>query len=83
MICMGINTWAYRHLLEGQNVRYFFFERKVMEATDVVASQIFFKGRKEVLLKSIGQALPTYCMSTFLIPKSLCDSLQKMMNSFS
>lgn len=37
---------------------------------------------KDVLLKSVAQTLPTFCMSTFLIPKSLCDDLEKMMNSF-
>ncbi|XP_065855885.1 uncharacterized protein [Euphorbia lathyris] len=37
---------------------------------------------KEVLLKSVAQALPTFCMSTFLLPKTTCDELHKMMNSF-
>ena len=36
---------------------------------------------KEVLIKSIAQAIPSYYMSTFLIPISLCEELQKIMNS--
>ena len=37
---------------------------------------------KEILNKSVAQGIPSYCMSTFLIPKSLCDELQRIMNSF-
>lgn len=37
---------------------------------------------KEILLKSVAQALPTFCMSLFLIPASFCQELQRMMNSF-
>ena len=38
--------------------------------------------RTNVLIKAIGQAILPYCMSTFLLPKSMCEELQKMMNFF-
>ncbi|MCH79483.1 RNA-directed DNA polymerase (Reverse transcriptase) [Trifolium medium] len=37
---------------------------------------------KEVLIKSVAQAIPSYCMGAFLIPNSLCEELERMMNSF-
>lgn len=37
---------------------------------------------KEVLIKSVCQAVPSYIMGIFLLSKSLCDDLEKMMNSF-
>lgn len=37
---------------------------------------------RDVLLKSVAQAIPTYCMNCFLLPRTLLDELQKMMNSF-
>nr|ABN08038.1 RNA-directed DNA polymerase (Reverse transcriptase) [Medicago truncatula] len=37
---------------------------------------------KEVLIKSVAQAIPSYCMGAFLIPASLCEELERMMNSF-
>lgn len=37
---------------------------------------------KEILIKSYAQAIPTYCMSVFLLPSTSKDELQKMMNSF-
>nr|KYP38216.1 Putative ribonuclease H protein At1g65750 family [Cajanus cajan] len=37
---------------------------------------------RETLIKSVAQAIPTYCMSTFLLPTSLEDEIQRMLNSF-
>jgi len=37
---------------------------------------------KEVLIKSVCQAIPSYCMGAFIIPRSLCEELERMMNSF-
>jgi len=37
---------------------------------------------KEVLIKLVTQAIPSYCMGSSLIPTSLCDELEKVMNSF-
>ena len=33
------------------------------------------KGGKEVMIKSILLALPTYVMSTFLLPLEICENL--------
>jgi hypothetical protein len=37
---------------------------------------------KEVLIKSVAQAIPSYCMSVFLLPMSIGDEIEKMLNSF-
>lgn len=34
------------------------------------------------MIKSVAQALPSFCMTVFLLPVSVIDRLQKMMNSF-
>ncbi|KAK2367272.1 putative mitochondrial protein [Trifolium repens] len=40
-----------------------------------------FAGRG-TLIKAVAQAIPTYLMSNFLIPKGLCDKLESMMCNF-
>lgn len=37
---------------------------------------------KEILLKSVVQSIPTYIMSCFELPSSLCNDLQQLMASF-
>lgn len=37
---------------------------------------------KEILLKAVIQAIPTYSMSIFLLPKTLCRELNSLMHKF-
>ena len=37
---------------------------------------------REILIKSIAQVVPTYTMSYFQLPKTLCDDLERMMRNF-
>ena len=39
-------------------------------------------GAKEVLIKSVAHALPTYIMSVFQIPLGLCDSMTSIIREF-
>ena len=39
-------------------------------------------GGKEILLKSIVQAIPTYAMSVFKIPKKICKGIIDAMSQF-
>ena len=37
---------------------------------------------KEILLKTVAQAIPNYAMQVYLLPLDLCKELETMMNSF-
>uniref|UniRef100_A0A803NST3 Reverse transcriptase domain-containing protein n=1 Tax=Cannabis sativa TaxID=3483 RepID=A0A803NST3_CANSA len=45
-------------------------------------NKIFSKGGKEILLKSVIQAIPTYSMACFRIPVATCRSLESTMANF-
>lgn len=53
-----------------------------MEISLRVEGVSFLHSGKEVLIKSIGQAIPTYAMSVFRVPKSLCDDITKSFARF-
>ncbi|XP_030969612.1 uncharacterized protein LOC115989874 [Quercus lobata] len=39
-------------------------------------------GGKEILIKAVAQAIPSYTMSCFLLPMSLCEDLERDLRSF-
>ena len=44
--------------------------------------KLLFKARKEILIKAVAQAIPTYTVSCFKIPDSLRDDLTSMIRNF-
>ena len=42
----------------------------------------FSFGGKEILIKVVAQAVPTYSMSLFKLPVGLCNDLSSMMSKF-
>ena len=42
----------------------------------------FSSGGKEVIIKVITQAIPTYAMSMFKTPLGLCEDIQKLLLDF-
>ena len=44
--------------------------------------KLLSKAGKEVLIKALAQAIPTYIMSCFKVPDSLCEELTGMIWNF-
>lgn len=68
----------------GRNKKCYFNEvkLKVMNKIKGWHSSLFSIRAKEVLIKAVAQAIPTYAMSVFKVPLGLCDDLQKLLTRF-
>jgi hypothetical protein len=40
------------------------------------------QGGKEIMIKAVAQALPTFIMSVFKLPMALCDDLTRLIRDF-
>lgn len=45
-------------------------------------TKLLSRAGKAVLLRNVAQTIPAYTMSCFLIPKTLCQEMERMMNAF-
>ena len=70
--------------LVGKNKRNTFndFKEKLSKKLAGWKEKLLSKAGKEVLIKAVAQAIPTYTMSCFKIPDSLCDDLTSMIRNF-
>ncbi|GMI86859.1 hypothetical protein HRI_002355200 [Hibiscus trionum] len=55
---------------------------KMNKKTDSWSTRFLSMGGKEVFIKLVLQAIPIYAMQCFLFPKTLCASLEQIMNRF-
>ena len=46
------------------------------------SEQYMSSGNKEILIKSVAQAIPAYVMSVFKLPASVCDDLTRMIRQY-
>lgn len=55
---------------------------KVWKALQSWKGKLFSAGGKEILLKSIAQAIPVYTMSCFKLPTSICEEINRACANF-
>ncbi|XP_075665346.1 uncharacterized protein LOC142635011 [Castanea sativa] len=70
--------------LVGRNKKNTFKEVKEKLAKKLVGwkEKLLLKASKEVLIKVVAQAIPTYTMSCFKIPNKLCEEITSLIRSF-
>lgn len=59
-----------------------FIKDKVWHRIQSWQSKPISKAGKLVLIKNVAQTIPSYCMSCFMLPKSLCLEIERMINQF-
>lgn len=70
--------------LVGRNKKNTFREIKEKLAKKLAGwkEKLLSKAGKEVLIKAVALAIPTYSMSCFKIPDSLCDEMTSLIRNF-
>ncbi|XP_031124312.1 uncharacterized protein LOC116027022 [Ipomoea triloba] len=66
----------------NKSVTFRFLEQKLKERLDSWCYKFISRVGKDVLLKCVAQSLPIFTMSVYLLPKTTCDRIEKMMNRF-
>lgn len=59
-----------------------FVREKVWSRLGTWRSKKLSKAGKEILLKTAARALPTYVISLYELPNTLCDQIHKLMNGY-
>ncbi|MCH80360.1 replication protein A 70 kDa dna-binding subunit, partial [Trifolium medium] len=59
-----------------------FIKDRIWRKINSWSSRHLSQAGREVMIKSILQSIPTYVMSIFLIPSTLVEEIEKMLNSF-
>ncbi|CAJ2643989.1 unnamed protein product [Trifolium pratense] len=59
-----------------------FIKDRIWKKINSWSSRCLSQAGREVMIKSVLQTIPSYIMSVFLIPHSLSDEIEKMLNSF-
>ena len=77
------NIWGY-HLLWGKNkkVSFNYIKERVWKKIQGWKEKLLSQVRREVLIKVVVQAIPTYTISCFKLPMGLCTEIESLIRKF-
>lgn len=67
---------------KNKNECFAYLKERVCQSISGWETKFLSQAGRLVLLKSVASAIPLYVMSAAYLPDDLCDSIEKMMNSF-
>ena len=77
------NIWGYLPLLgEGRKQAFAAIKSRIQSKLCGWKGKLLSQAGREVLIKSITQAILVYDMNCFLLPMGLCDDINSMMGQF-
>jgi hypothetical protein len=82
--CLGTEKYLGLPSMIGRSKKSIFnyIKDRIWHRISSWSNKMLSQADKEVLIKSVAQAIPSYCMSVFLLPSSIGDDIEKMLNSF-
>ena len=67
---------------KGKKSSFNYIEERVWRKLQGWEGKLLSQARREVLIKSVIQAIPTYTMGCFKIPLGLCHDIEAMIKKF-
>lgn len=77
-VYLGLPTFSIR----AKTLQFGFLRDRLLKKVTACQSKLFSRGGREALIKSILQAIPTFMMSCFKLPMSICKQLRNIMAKF-
>ncbi|XP_075504621.1 uncharacterized protein LOC142542059 [Primulina tabacum] len=75
---LGLPTFS----LRSKRIQFAGLRERLLKKINGWSSKLFSAGGKETLIKSVLQAIPSYAMSCFKLPVSLCLELEQCCSKF-
>lgn len=75
---LGLPTFS----IHSKRLQFGYLRDKVAKQLGCWRNKFFTDGGREILLKSVIQAIPTYAMSCFRIPTSICGEIESLCARF-
>ena len=76
------NVSGYLHMWEYQKVDPLLISKNRFGNASRVEGENALMSGKEIIIKAIAQAIPTFAMGCFELTKSLCDQISSMISMF-
>lgn len=79
---MGVYLGSPEKICGNKKQAFAFIQDRLQSRINSWSAKLLSKRGKEVLIKSVPQALPTYVMSCFLLPQEIIRKLTSAISSF-
>ncbi|XP_058766718.1 uncharacterized mitochondrial protein AtMg00310-like [Vicia villosa] len=81
---MGTGTYLGRPSMVGRRKKaiFSFIKDRIWKRINSWRGRPLSKACKEIMIKSVLQAIPSYGMSVFILPDTLVEDIEKMLNAF-
>ncbi|XP_019150536.1 PREDICTED: uncharacterized protein LOC109147328 [Ipomoea nil] len=75
---LGLPSFIGRH----KKAAFAYVEDKIRQRIGSWNKKLLSQAGKEILLKTVTQSMPTFSMSVFLLPVSVCTAIERTMNRY-
>lgn len=79
---MGVYLGLPERICGSKKQVFAFIQDRLQNRINSWSAKLLSKGGKEVLIKSVAQALPTYVMSCFLLPQEIIRKITSAISRF-